>query len=192
MPVSSWIGKNSSSTTYENLTFVLSGNLVARGNGTSNVSIFKMSGAFDWDNQAYCLTAFTPPCTLEFNKWSGTQDNGYSYTMIGWNTDPTTNPSYTSLDYASFPYSQSYYQVYNNGVAASPGGTWSSLNKWYIVYGTDGSIKHYNGSTLLYSASTASTASRYIDSSFHSPGATFGGLSSLRVIKKAWNGTSYT
>jgi len=190
--VSSWFGEKVSNLSYENITFILSGNLVAQGNGTSNVSIFKMSGGFAWDNQARIAEPFTPPCTLEFSKWAGQQDNAYSYHMIGWNTDPTTNASYDTLDYASYPHKQTAYSVYNNGSQVLSSGTWSNLNKFYIVYGVDGSIKHYNGSTLLYSVSTGSTASRYVDSSFHSPGAVFGGFSNIRVIKKAWNGTSYT
>lgn len=189
--VSSWFGEKISNLSYENITFTLSGNLVAQGNGTSNVSIFKMSGAFSWDNHAYVNTPFTPPCTFEFNKWSGTIDNGYSYHMIGWNTDPTANASYDTIDYASYPHRQNLYYVYNNGSSIFSGGTWSNLNKFYIVYGVDGSIKHYNGSTLLYSVNTGSTVSRYLDSSFYAPGATFGGFSNLRVIKKEWNGSSY-
>jgi len=190
--VSSWFGEKTSSLYYEPITFVLSGNLVAQGNGTSNVSIFKMSGGFSFDNQAYVSTPFTPPCTIEFDKWTPVQDNGYSYNMISWNTDPTTDASYTSLDHASYPFMQNRYEVYNNGTYINPSKTTSRFLKFYIVYDADGSIKHYNGSNLLYSVSTGSTAARYVDSSFHSPGATFGGFSNLRVIKKSWNGTSYT
>jgi len=191
--VSAWTGSRQPTLVYENLTFVLSGNLTASQNGTTNVSIFKMSGSFAWDNHAYVANGFTAPCTIEFNKWSANNDNGRSYAMIGWNTDPTTNSSYDTLDYASYPYSTGNYQVYNNGSVAQNGGTWSRTNKFYIVYGIDGFIRHYNGSTQLYNVNWGNaTTTFYIDSSFYVVGATFGGFSNIRVIKRAWNGTSYS
>lgn len=191
--VSSWLGPSNTTLYYEPLTFVLSGNLVASQNGSTSVSVFKMSGSNAWDNNAYVLTPFTAPCTLEFSKWSANNDNGRSYAMIGWNTDPTTNPSYTSLDYASYPYIMTGYQVYNNGTLVQNGGTWSRLNRFYIVYGTDGFIRHYNGSTQLYSVNYGNaTTTFYIDSSLYSPHATFGGFSNIRAIRRAWNGTSYS
>jgi hypothetical protein len=178
---------------YEPLTFTLSGNLTASGNGTTNVSIFKTSGSFAWDNQAYCSTAFTAPCTFEYNKWSPYYDNTRCYAMIGWNTDPTTNASYDTIDYASYPYAMNAYEIYNNGTyIVPPTRIWSRTSKWYIVYGTDGFIRHYNGSTQMYSVSVGTGLTYYIDSSFYGVGATFGGFSNIRAIKKAWNGTSYT
>jgi hypothetical protein len=191
-PVSSWLGPANQTLIYENLTFILSGNLTASRNGTNSVSIFKTSGSNAWDNHAYVNTPFTAPCTLEFIKWSANNDNGRSYAMIGWNTDPTTDASYTSLDYASYPYTMSSYSVYNNGSQVHFSGAWSRLNRFRIVYGTDGFIRHYNGSTQLYSVNWGnSTTNFYVDSSFYSPFGVFGGFSNIRVIKRAWNGTSY-
>jgi hypothetical protein len=191
--VSSWTGPSNSRLIYEPLTFVLSGNLVASQNGTTSVSVFKMSGSNSWDNHAYVNTPFTAPCTLEFNKWSANNDNGRSYAMIGWNTDPTTDANYTSLDYASYPYRMDTYSVFHNGSQVLFSGAWSRTNKIYIVYGTDGFLRHYNGSTQLYSVNIGnSTTTYYIDSSLYSPFATFGGFSNIRAIRRAWNGTSYS
>jgi len=155
------------------------------------VNIFKTSGGSAWDNQAYSTTPFTAPCTIEFNKQAASGDNGVSYAMIGWNADPLTNASYNSIDYASYPYSTSNYQVYHNGSLVQNGGTWSTANKFYIVYGTDGFIRHYNGSTLLYSVNYGTGNTVYVDSSFYSPNATFGGFDNIKVIRSAWNGTNY-
>jgi len=190
--VSSWTGPRQSSLAYENITFTLSGNLIASGNGTTNVSVFKMSGSFSWDNEAYISQGFTPPVTLEFNKWSANNDNGRSYAMIGWNTDPTTSAHQNTIDYCAYPYRMDAYSVYNNGTQVLSTGVWSRLNKFYIVYGEDGFIRHYNGATQLYSVNTGSTAQRFVDSSIYAVGATFGGFSNLRVIRRAWNGTSYS
>lgn len=191
--VQSWTGPANKTLVYENLNFVLSGNLVASNNNSTSVSIFKMSGSNAWDNHAYVANGFTAPCTMEFNKWSASGDNARSYAMIGWNTDPTTDPSYTSLDYCAYPYRTDTYSVYNGGSQVHFSGSWSRTNKFYIVYGVDGFIRHYNGSTQLYSVNWGnSTTTFYVDSSFYSPFATFGGFSNIRVIRRAWNGTSYS
>ena len=176
---------------YENLTFVFSSDITVTNNGTTSVNIFKTSGVTGWDRQAYSNTPFTAPCTIEFNKQSGATDNSVSYAMIGWNTDPTTNASYASIDYASYPYSTNLYSVYNNGSNVYSGGTWSTSNTFYIVYDTDGYIRHYNGSTLLYSANYGTGNTVYIDSSLYSPNATYGGFSNIKAIKSSWNGSSY-
>jgi hypothetical protein len=190
--VSTWLPNNRPTyLQYETLNFTLSANLIARGNGTDLVSIFKMSGGFAWDNQAYSSQSFTAPCTIEFNKNSSYVDTTFNYAMIGWNEDPTTNASYDTLDHTAYPYRQSNFEVYNNGAYISAPTAWSSLSKFYIVYTSDGFIKHYNGSTLLYSASYAANKTVYVDSSFYSNSAGTGGFTNIRVIKKAWNGTSY-
>lgn len=173
---------------------------ITNGSGTMTLSyngpstdMFK-SGTTGWDTQAYSLTPFTAPCTIEFNKSAADNggDNGVSYTMLGWNTDPTTNADYGTIDHASYPFIKNDYYVYNNGSGASTGIAWSDLKKFYLVYGTDGFIRHYNGSTLLHSANVGTGITYYFDSSFYSPNQQFGGIRNLRLIKRAWNGTSYT
>jgi hypothetical protein len=176
---------------YENLTYSFSSNLTVTNNGTDKVSIFKTSGTFSWDTQAYSLTPFTAPCTIEFNKQAESYDNGLSYAMIGWNADPLTNASYDSIDYASYPFRSDNYQVYHNASQAHASGSWSTTDKFYVVYSTDGTIKHYNGSTLLYSVYYGTGNVVYVDSSFYSPSSTFGGFSNIRVIRYEWDGTSY-
>jgi len=176
---------------YESLTYVTTSNLTITGNGSGSVNIFKTSGSSSWDNQAYSTTPFTAPCTIEFNKQSASGDNGQSYAMIGWNEDPTTNASYSSLDYASYPYRTDIYRVYHNNNLVQNGGTWDTANKFYIVYGTDGFIRHYNGSRLLYSVNYGTGRTVYLDSSFYSVNSIFGGFSNIRVTKSAWNGINY-
>lgn len=176
---------------YETLTFVSSGNLTVTNNGTTNVNVFKTSGSNSWDNQAYVLLDFTAPCTLEFNKQAASGDNGASYAMMGWNEDPLSDASYTSLDYTSYPYRTDVYSVYHNSAQVHFSGSWSTTSKFYIVYDADGFIRHYNGSTLLYSVNYGTGKTVFIDSSFYSPNATFGGFSNIRATRFSWNGTKY-
>jgi len=176
---------------YESLTYIATGTITLTNNGTDNVSMFKTSGTSAWDSHFYSTTPFTAPCTIEFNKQAGATDNGTSYAMISWNADPTLDASYTSLDYASYPYATNNYVVYNNGSVVQNGGTWSTANRFYIVYDTDGFIRHYNGATLLYSVNSGTGRTVYVDSSLYSVNATFGGFSNVRVRRNSWNGTSY-
>lgn len=191
--VSSWVPPNAFVPQYEtlNLNAAGAGTVTITGNGTSTLSAFRTGGSASWDAKAYSTQTFTSPVTLEFNKLASATDDGQSYTMISWNTDPTSNNSYTSLDHASYPFFTNNYYVYNNGVAAGPYASWSTSNKFYLVYGTDNTIKHFNGSTQLYSASYTSGQTVYVDIAFYSVSATNGGFSNIRVRKQLWNGTAY-
>ena len=179
---------------YEILNFVSTGStgtVTFTNNSTTSVTFFKATGVSAWDTQAYCPTAFTAPVTLEFNKTASVTDDAVSYAMICFNEDPTTDASYSSLDYAAYPYRTDNYSVYNNGTQTQYSGAWSTSTKFYIVYGLDGYINHYNGSTLLYSAYYGTGKTVYVDSSIYivnNPNATF---SNVRVRRKTWNGTIY-
>jgi hypothetical protein len=189
-PVSSWQNINPDRIQYETLNFTLSGNLSVTGNSSNLVSIFKTSGGFGWDNHAYTAQGYSAPLTLEFNKNNAYFDNGRSYAMIGFNADPTTNASYDTLDYASYPFRYDLYEVYHNGAYTGVASPWDPNKKFYLVYnGTN--IKHYNGSTLLYTSPSYTVGTVYIDSSFHSPVPNFGGFSNIRLTRNIWNGSSY-
>ena len=173
---------------YENLTMV--GGATITGSGTSTINMFKTTGVVGWDTQAYCSTPFTAPVTLEFNKQAAALDNGLSYAMISLNSDPTTDVSYTSLDWASYLYRTDIFAVYNNGLSTTWAG-YSTSNKFYIVYKENGYIEHYNGSTLLASFYKGVGQTVYLDSSFYSVDATYAGFSNVRVTKRIYNGTGY-
>lgn len=182
----------SSGLAYETLTLTASATLTVTGNGTTSVNAFKTSGSTAWDSQFYTATGYTAPVTLEFNKLSSATDDGVSYAMISLNADPTTDASYVSLDWAAYPYATNTYSVYHNGSGLTPSvSTWSTASKWYIVYGTDGFIRHYNGATQMFSANKGVGGTVYIDASIYSVNATKGGFSNIRLIRRAWNGTAY-
>jgi hypothetical protein len=176
---------------YAILEFITTGQtMVLDKNGSISVDMYK-SGSNSWDTQAYCPTPFTAPCTLEFNKTASTGDDGNSYVMIGWNADPLTDASYSSIDWAAYPYRTDNYVVYHNGSQIVSSGVWSPLGKFYLVYDTDGFIRHYNGSTLLASFNKGTGGTVFIDSSFYVGNSTNGKLSNVRAIRRAWNGTQY-
>jgi len=169
---------------YETLTYTLSSaNLTITGNGTNTVDVYKTGNGGAWNEQIYSLVPFTAPCTIEYNKQAG------SNLMIGWNENPLTDANYTSLDYAAWTDNPGNYQVYHNGAPQTAGGTWSTADKLYIVYNTDGTIKHYTGSKLLFSADYGTGKTVYVDTTFYD--VTTNGFANLKVIRAAWNGTAY-
>jgi len=176
---------------YQTMTYIASGNMTLTNNGTQEVTMFKTSDANSWNGQVYSLEMFTAPCTIEFDKQAASGDNGASYAMIGWNTDPTSDSSYTSLDYAAYPYQQNDYVIYNNGSGQAGLGAWDSNKRFYVVYDTDGYIRHYNGNKLLYSVNYGTGNKVYVDSSFYSVNATYGGFTGVKVSRRSWNGYMY-
>lgn len=178
---------------YETMTYTATGTVTLTNNGTTSVNMFKLTGSNAWDAQVYSTVGFTAPCTIEFNKQADSANNQVSAAMIGWNIDPTTNASNDSLDYAAYPIATSAYRVFNNGsTVLSSGPAWNSAQKLYIVYDTDGYIRHYNGSTLLYSVNYGTGKTVYLDSSYYSQGATYAGFSNVRIMRASWNGSVYT
>lgn len=174
---------------YVPFTLTTNGAITITGNGTDEISAFKTSAGNGWSYHAYTQTGYTAPVTMEFFKRAASGDNGASYMMIGWNVDPTTNASYTSIDHAAYPYRQDRYNVHVNG-SSTDYGPWDENKKFYLTYTADGRILHWNGDTLLYSANY-NPDTVYLDSSFYSQNSTFGGVTSLRIIQAEWNGSEY-
>ena len=187
---SNWINADNR---YETLNLVATGPGAAFiGGGTDCATLYRTGSTSGWDAQVYSTNGWTAPVTLEFykNAGAGGVNNGFAYAMISLNTDPTTDASYGSLDHAAFPYFTKSYSVFHNGTQMLYSGRWSASQKFYIVYGTDGYIRHYNGSTQLYSVSVGTGNTYYLDSCMYFA-SYFSTFYDVRVIKKAWNGTKY-
>ena len=178
---------------YENVTYSTNtaSSLAISNNGGKSVDMVKIASNGSWNAQYYTTQGFTAPCTIEFRKRAPYTYADTSAAMIGWNVDPTTNASYTSIDYAAYPHRGDVYYLYNNGGSISAGVSWDENEKIYIVYNTDGKLKHYNGSVLKYSVNYGTGKTVYVDTSFHHTNHIYGGFSNVRVAKKAWNGTEY-
>jgi hypothetical protein len=187
------MGQPNPTVTYETLTFTASSKVTLVNNGTTSVSIFKNSGTPNWDSQAYTAQSYTAPLTLEFSKVvdPGGGDNGLSYAMIGFNVDPTTDASYSSLDHAAYPYKASNWARYHNGTGDEGLASWNPALRNYVVYGKDGYIRHYNGPTLLYTSALYGSNTVYIDSSFYVAHPTFCRFDNVRLVRKEWNGYQY-
>lgn len=179
---------------YIPLDFVTTGStdtITITNNGSTGVTAFKTAGSAVWNSHIYCTVPFTAPCTVEFTKLALSTDAGTAYSMLGWSLNPTTNASYQTVTSASYPYLTTTYQVYASGALIHNAGAWNPALRFYLSYGLDGFIRHYNGSTLLMSHNVGVNQTFYIDSSFYSVNATLGGFSDIKAIRKIWNGSTY-
>jgi hypothetical protein len=178
---------------YIPMTFTGSGGITISRNGTTNVDLAKTGGTdSSWDQGAHTAAVYSQPLTIEFNKTTAASgDDGLSYAMIGFNADPATNNSYDTIDYASYPYAQAVYEVYHNGsYIVPPVRNFNQANKFYVVY-ADNVIKHYNGSTLLYTSPAYTANPVGIDSAFYKVNQANNRFTNVRLTKKIWNGTQY-
>lgn len=175
---------------YEVMTY-LTTNVTVDNNGTTSATFRKTGGSQQtWDAQAYSLTPFQAPCTIEFTKNAPATWQDDSASMIGWNVDPQSNASYTSIDEAAYPQITNSFYVYRNGNGTTINQSWSSSIRLYIVYDVDGFVRYYNGSTLLFTSNYGAGKTVYVDSSIWGTYANCF-LINVKVSKWSWNGTEY-
>ena len=179
---------------YRDLTFITTaGTIEYTNNGTKSVTFYKSGGTnTSWNTGAFCPLPFTAPCTIEYTKNAASSDNGLSYAMIGWNPSPNNSASYTDLDYAAYPFQTSALRIYHNGSNQGDFGSgWDPNKRLYVVYDTDGYIRHYNGDTLIASFNYGTGNTVYIDTALYKIDSTYGGFTNIKACNKSWNGTSY-
>jgi len=174
---------------YEVVTLLDFTNATVVGNGTDSItSVSKTSGGTGWNESGpYSEAGFQAPVTMEFYARKPTT----IYAMIGWNTDPTTDRNYTTLDYAAYPYTSSAYRVYADGSnLGNVSGFDLANDKQYVVYDTDGFMRLYSGSELLnqYNHGTGDTV--YLDTSIYTQYTP--AFEEVRIIKASWDGSEYS
>jgi hypothetical protein len=185
-------------TEYKVLNFTTegAGTLSISGNNTDTVTMYKLTGGGRWNVGALETTGFVPPVTVEFDKTANATEEPTSRARISLDADNNNQGgSWDQFDWAAHPAgTTSQWQVWHNGAGIQLSSvSWTNADKKYLVYGTDGTIKHYSGSTLMYETSVgdAGTATRYLRLSFYSANSTDAAYSNIRVRKQTWNGSAY-
>jgi hypothetical protein len=85
--------------------------------------------------------------------------------MVGLNSDPLTNSSYESIDYAIYIRSNGVMGIYENGANINDFGAYTTSTVFEIIYsGT--SVKYYKDAVLVREAVTIIGKTLYVDSSF--------------------------
>jgi hypothetical protein len=140
--------------------------LIARGDCVNVGSqIFKKTTASAaWDSDCYSIDAFTGGCTVRFRPM---QTN--ANVMVGLNSDPLSDQSYTSLDHAWYASADGSANIYENGVLVLPTRAYTPNDVFEIRY--DGKFASYfiNGVQWRTVADPGKTF--FFDTSFYSPGA---------------------
>jgi len=140
---------------------------------TSPGTFTKTSGTNSvWDSQIYSTEGYT---TNVFVSCSAAQTNGWI--MWGLNSDPTTDASYSSLDYSFYFVGDGTLRIYESNVDVNYSGTYVATDVLTIIYdGTN--ISYFKNNTLVRRVARAySTTKLYLDSSFYTLNASLNNLS---------------
>jgi hypothetical protein len=143
---------------------------IARGNAVASIaSFFKVGGVSAWDSDIYSQVGFTS-CHLTFkvNRTDG-------YVMCGFNSDPGTDSSYTSLDNCWYAQQGGAVNIYEGGSGVSGAwGTYTTDTEFGLTYdGTN--VRYYKDAVLM--RTVAASGAKFLDSSLYTPGC---GLNSVK------------
>ena len=112
-----------------------------------------------WNSGGYSTTSFTGGAKLTFKDVSAANS-----AMIGLNTDPSVNSSYSSLDYAFF-LTAGIIRIYESGTNPYIGGAYVATDVFTILYNND-TVSYYQNNTCLRTVEAASGLTLSFDSSF--------------------------
>jgi hypothetical protein len=149
-----------------NATLVARGACIAAGNTISKST----AGSLAWDSDCYSVEAYSAGCALKFRGpiASGTSTTRY---MMGLNSDPTTDQSYTSLDHAIYLHNNAgspQLEIYENGAQVLAAIATGALDSYEVRY--DGNwIRYYRNGASLREVSNPGKVF-FFDSSFNAPG----------------------
>lgn len=142
---------------------------VARGNCIAGVTTARKSGgASAWDSDVYSIDSY-PVCHVRFKP---SQTN--AALVVGLNTDPITDQSYTSIDRAWFCDSDGTLYVLEAGVSQGSHGTYTTSTELAITY--DGTTFRYYKDRVQVDTESSSGLVMHADCSFATPG---GGINSF-------------
>jgi len=142
----------------------------------SSGTLQRTSGS-GWSQQGYS-TLYGIPTAGEghLNFTSGPNNR---YRMIGLNSDPTSNASYSSIDYAIYLVGNKQVYIYENGSSKGYKTGYVSGDQFKINVDCDGKVTYYKNGALIYTSATTANSTLYLDSSFYnSPG---NGISNISI-----------
>lgn len=141
--------------------------LVASSGMTIKGNTIEKTGGTDaiWDEHVYSQNNIKGGARILFKAAQVDKDF-----MMGLNTDPMTDVSYTSLDYAFYLKIDGTVNIYESGSQAATLGAYTTDTLFEIVY--DGyNVLYYIDGGLQRSTANAYNVTYYFDSSFYSIGA---------------------
>jgi len=140
---------------------VASGNVVVASN-----RIISTAALTGWGNgAAYSSESFTGGAQVTF---SPDQNNGSI--MVGLNTDPTTDNSWTSLDYAWLVAEAGDCSIYESNSFQSSHGSYAAGNVFSVQY-DNGSVRYLKNGVVVRTVSASANLTFFLDTSFNNAGA---------------------
>jgi hypothetical protein len=149
---------NGVTTNNSNLGLVVSSNMSI--DHTGNV-ISKITNDNSWNGHVYSSTGFTGGCLFRYSP-----TNTDRRTMVGINSDPTTNSSYTSIDYCFYIQVGGSLIIYESGTSIDTGRSYVVGDDLAIIY-DNSNIRYYHNNELIRRVSTTSGRTFHFDSSFY-------------------------
>ena len=150
-------------------TLVNSGGMFVSAGG----NVTKAIAGNPWDSSVYSATGATGPVSVNF-----TAVRTANNVMVGLNTDPTTDTSYTSIDYA-FYLNSGTLQAYQNGSAGPMLGNFAAGDNFSLSYDGTGHVNFIQNGKTIYSVAAAITQPLYADTSFWQQGS---GVANLTFV----------
>ncbi len=127
-----------------------------------------------WNQQGYSLVRVIPSGAEGHLNFTAGPNN--TYRMIALNSDPTTNTSYTSLDYAIY-LAPTWVYIYENGSYRGRFVTYVSGDQFEINVGCDGTVTYKKNGTVFYTSTISASSPLYLDSSFYNTNSTVSNIS---------------
>ncbi|AND39050.1 phage tail spike protein [Cytobacillus oceanisediminis] len=140
--------------------FVLSWNTTGTVYVDPQGRLSKLTGSSTWDSQAYSTESYTGGAFLTFK--AGVNANNI---MIGLNSDPATDASYTSIDYAFYLRSAGTFSFYESGESRGTAIPFSVGDVFSVVYDNT-EVRYYHNGNLVRSVAASSGLTLSVDSSF--------------------------
>ncbi|MBY0157266.1 phage tail protein [Cytobacillus firmus] len=140
--------------------FVLSWNTTGTVTVDSQGRLSKLTGSSTWDSQAYSTESYTGGAFLTFK--AGVNANNI---MIGLNSDPATDASYTSIDFAFYLRSAGTFSFYESGTSRGTAAPFAVGDVFSVVYDNT-EVRYYHNGNLVRTVAAPSGRTLSVDSSF--------------------------
>lgn len=148
-------------------TLITDGDMVHLGGGT----LTKIGTGGAWDSQGYSSEGYVNGAYTSF--FAGQSNKRF---MVGLNTDPTADDSYSSLDYAWYCQDDGNCTIYENGGGVSGHGAYTTATVFAIFY--DGvNVRYLKDGTVVRTVAASANLKLHMDSSALDTGAI---ISSIR------------
>lgn len=138
--------------------------LITRGDAVVDVTgqrLGKYEGANTWDSDVYSTIGYNSGCTLSF-----IVEDLACRSMLGINTDPIADSSYTSIDFALYLNSDNTLHAYENGASYNLSESYAPGDVLSIIYDNE-TVKYFKNGIVLRTVSVANNKTFYFDSSLH-------------------------